>query len=163
MKITQIHWNIFHCSSNPSHYSDVIMGEIASQITSLTIIYSAVYSDAEQRKHQSSAPLAFVRGIPRWPVNSPHKWPVIRKMFPFDDVIMRVEIGVFRENSGRTLAMMSRSLCQQDIKTRAIRNAEQTGPCFVRGTISICDISPYRHEWEYDICFCVAEKQHYKG
>ena len=64
------------------------MGAIASQITSLTIVYSTVYSDADQRKHESSASLAFVRGIHRGPVNSPHKWPVKRKMFPFDDVIM---------------------------------------------------------------------------
>ena len=64
------------------------MGAIASQITSLTIVYSIVYSEADQRKHQSSASLAFVRGIHRGPVNSPHKWPVTRKMFPFDDVIM---------------------------------------------------------------------------
>ena len=47
-----------------------------------------VYSGADQRKHQNSASLAFVRGIRRWPVNSPHKRPVTRKMFPFDDVIM---------------------------------------------------------------------------
>ena len=46
------------------------------------------YSGTDQRKHQSSASLAFVRGIHRRPVNSPHKWPVTRKMFPFDDVIM---------------------------------------------------------------------------
>ena len=64
------------------------MGTIASQITSLTIVYSTVYSDADQRKHQSSASLAFVRGIHRGPVNAPHKWPVTRKMVPFDDVIM---------------------------------------------------------------------------
>ena len=70
------------------HYDDVIMGEIASQITSLTIVYSAVYLDAAQRKYQSSASLAFVRGIHRGPVNSPLKWPVTRKMFTFDDVIM---------------------------------------------------------------------------
>ena len=70
------------------HYNDIIMGAIGSQITSLTIIYSIVYSDADQRKRQSSASLAFVRGIHRGPVNSPHKWPVTRKMFPFDDVIM---------------------------------------------------------------------------
>ena len=57
--------------------------------TSLTIVYSAVYSDADQRKHQSSASLAFVQGIHRGPVNSPHKWPVTRKMFLFDDVIMK--------------------------------------------------------------------------
>ena len=71
-----------------SHYDDVIMGPKASQITSLTIVYSTVYSDADQRKHQSSASLAFVRGIHQGPVNSPHKWPVSRKMFPFHDVIM---------------------------------------------------------------------------
>ena len=70
------------------HYGDFIIGPIASEITSLTIVYSTVYSDADQRKHQSSASLAFVWGIHREPVNSPHKWPVTRKMFPFDDVIM---------------------------------------------------------------------------
>ena len=65
------------------------MGATASQITSLTIVYSNVYSEADQRKHQSSAALAFVWRIHRGPVNSPHKWPVARKMFPFDDVIMK--------------------------------------------------------------------------
>ena len=69
--------------------NDVIMGAIASQITSPTIAYSIVYSDADQRKHQSSASLAFVREIHRGPVNSPHKRSVTWKMFPFDDVIMR--------------------------------------------------------------------------
>ena len=64
------------------------MGAIASQITSLTIVYLTVYSGADQSKHQSSASLAFVWGIHRGPVNSPHKWPVTRKMFPLDDVIM---------------------------------------------------------------------------
>ena len=64
------------------------MGAIASQITSRTIVYSTVNSDADQRKHQSSASLAFVRGIHLWPVISTHKWPVTRKLFPFDDVIM---------------------------------------------------------------------------
>ena len=59
-----------------------------SQITNLTIVYSTVYSGADQRKHQSPASLAFVWGIHLWPVNSPHTWPVTQKMFPFDDVIM---------------------------------------------------------------------------
>ena len=45
------------------------------------------------KKYQSSTSLAFVRGIHRRPVNSPHKWPVMRKMFPFDDVIMMREIA----------------------------------------------------------------------
>ena len=62
------------------HYSDVMMGAIASsQITNLTIVYSTVYSSADQ----ISASLAFVLRIHRWPVNSPHKWPVTREMFPW--------------------------------------------------------------------------------
>ena len=68
------------------------MGAIASQITSLTIVYSTDYSDADQRKHQSSASLAFMWGIHLGPLNSPHKWPVTRKMFPFEDVIMYIAI-----------------------------------------------------------------------
>ena len=67
------HWN--------SHYSGVILGTMAFQIASLTIVYSTVHSGADQRKHQSSASLAFVRRM--WPVNFPHKWPVKREMFPF--------------------------------------------------------------------------------
>ena len=74
------------------HYNDVIMGAIAFLITSLTIVYSTVYSDADQRKHQSSASLAFVWGIHLGPVNSPHKWPVTQRMFTFDDVIMWMSI-----------------------------------------------------------------------
>ena len=62
------------------------MSAMASQITNLT----TVYSGADQRKHQSPASLAFVRGIHRWPVHSSHKGPVTRKIFPFDDVIMMI-------------------------------------------------------------------------
>ena len=58
------------------HYNDVIVSRLASQITSLMIVYSTVYSGADQRKHQSSASLAFLRGIYRWPVNFLHKGPV---------------------------------------------------------------------------------------
>ena len=84
------HWapdSCRHCNCT-THYGDVIMGMIVSKITGLTIVYSTVYSDADQRKHQSSESLAFVWEIHRGLVNSPHKWPVTRKMFPFDDVIM---------------------------------------------------------------------------
>ena len=70
------------------HYDDVMIIAMASQITSRTIVYSTVYSGKDERKHQSCASLALVRGIHRWPVNSPHKGPVMRKLFPFDDVIM---------------------------------------------------------------------------
>ena len=72
------------------------MSTIASQITSLTIVYSTVYSGTDQRKHQSSASLSFVRGNHR----GPHKWPVTRKMFPFDDVIMDIVVsGMETRNS----------------------------------------------------------------
>ena len=72
----------------PIHYIDVIMATMASQITSLTVVYSTVYSDADQRKHQSSASLAFVWGIhrDRWIPRT--KGQLRGKMFPFDDVIM---------------------------------------------------------------------------
>ena len=85
------------------HYGDVIMGAIASQISSLTIVYSVVYSGADQRKPQSSALLAFVRGIHRWPVISPHKGPVTRKMFPFDHVIMELAIAGYPWNTLESL------------------------------------------------------------
>ena len=82
-------WSVRKNNPQTQHYGDVIMGAVASQITSLANVYSTVYSDTEQRKHLSSASLAFVRGIHRTPVNSPHRCPVTRKMFPFDDVIMK--------------------------------------------------------------------------
>ena len=96
MEMLLVYWKL-HCKKKPSgfqiltflyhvqcsidrfwigmlnHYDDVIMTAIASQVTSLTIVNSIVYSGAHQRKHQSSASLAFVRGIHRGPVNSPHK------------------------------------------------------------------------------------------
>ena len=67
------------------------MGAVASQITSLTIVYWTVYSDADQIKHRSFASLPFVqvKGIHREPVSSPHKWPVTREKISFDDVIIK--------------------------------------------------------------------------
>ena len=81
-------WLVSNGQHSLSYYSDVTMGAMASQITGVSIVYSTVCSGADQRKHQNSASLAFVRGIHRLPVNSLHKGPVTRKMFPFDDVIM---------------------------------------------------------------------------
>ena len=62
-----------------SHYSDGMMSEMASQLTGVLVVCSTVCSGADQRKHHSSASLAFERGIQRWPVNSPHKGAVTRK------------------------------------------------------------------------------------
>ena len=79
-------WNPLHKTVlSTLHWRHVMS---SSQITRLTIVYSTVYPGADQRKHQSSASLAFVRGIHRWPVNYPHKGPVTQKMSPFHDVIM---------------------------------------------------------------------------
>ena len=66
------------------HYGDVIKSAMTSHITSLTIVYSTVYSGADHRKQQS-----------RLPVNSPHKGTVTQKMFPFDDVIMQLPSSMF--------------------------------------------------------------------
>ena len=79
-----------------NRFNDVIMGEMVPQITSLPIVYSTVYSSADQRKHHSSASPDFVWGIDRSPVNSPYKWPVTRKMFPFDDVMMWCLVSTLR-------------------------------------------------------------------
>ena len=69
------------CLYYAMHYSDVTMSTMASQISGVLIVCSTVFLGAEQRKHQSFASLASVRGIHRWPMET---W----KMFPFDDVIM---------------------------------------------------------------------------
>ena len=77
------------------------MGAMASQITSVSSVYSTVCSGVDQWKYQSSASLAFVRGIYGWPVNSPHKGPVTRKMFPFDDVIIILLITTLCHKGGK--------------------------------------------------------------
>ena len=88
------------------HYDDVIMGAMASQITSFTNVYLTVYSTADRRKHKSSASLAFLRG----PVNSPHKWPVTRKMFAFDDVIMSRLFGDIATQGITVLTYLARNM-----------------------------------------------------
>ena len=73
----------------PVHYNDVTMTTMASHITSLTVVYSTVYSDADKKTSKLRVTGLCV-GKSSGPVNSPHKWPVTRKMFPFDDVIMEL-------------------------------------------------------------------------
>ena len=94
-----------------AHYSDAIMSAMASQITGVTIVYPTVCSGTDQRKHESSASLAFVGGIHRWPVNFLHKGPVTRKMFPFDDDTMwwitfpaHANIDLHPQNDLRTIS-----------------------------------------------------------
>ena len=97
-----VYFRLAFLAPEQSHYSDVIMCEIASQIASLAIVYSTIYSGSDQRKHQSSASLAFVWGIHLSPVNSPHKWPVTRKMLTFDDVTMALWLPRAHEATWRT-------------------------------------------------------------
>ena len=75
------------------YYSDIIMSAMTYQITDVSIVFSTVGSGADQGKHRRSASLAFVWGIHRLPVNSPHKGPVTWKMFLFDDAIMTWHIS----------------------------------------------------------------------
>ena len=98
-------WRKIHCN-------DIIMSAMASQITSLAIVYSTAFSAADERKHQSSTSLAFVRGLHRWSANSPHKGPVTRKMFPFDDIIMNDDIKTVKPQiSARLMATAPQPLC----------------------------------------------------
>ena len=64
------------CNGLTKHYSDVIMGAMASQITSLTTVYSTTYSGEDQRKHQMTGEF-------------PARMASNAEIFPFDDVIRR--------------------------------------------------------------------------
>ena len=107
------HFSRPQCVNFVWHYSDVIMTTTASPIASLTIVYSTVYSGADQSKHQSSASLAFVWGIHRGPVNSPHKRPVTRKhgsggaMTPIAKVLHYFLMEYYCLNTGRFNAQMT--------------------------------------------------------
>ena len=92
--------------------------------TSLTIVYSTVYSGSLQIKYQSSASVAFVRRIRRLPVNSPNKGPVTRKRFPFDDIIMTCHVFVTQLDHSSKLPMLS-----------GVRPAVVVGANFLSGRI----------------------------
>ena len=119
------------------HYSDVIISVIASKITIIASVYSTVYSGADQRKrqikHQSSASLAFVRGIHQWLENSPHKMPVTRKMFPFDDAIVKDTTGIGHRG-------LLSSCCHLTFIKRCQPKKNFDCPCFNN---LICKIAPW--------------------
>ena len=135
------------------HYSYVIMGAIASQITSLTIVYLTIYSGADQRKHQSSASLAFVRGIPRWSVNSPHKWPVTRKCFHMmtSSCCLDVELKTYQiTNDGRKIRkriMRMRDICKIKTYTWGISGLMVIGPH--QNNFTEIGIKTYRYTFSF--------------
>ena len=109
------HWLLIqNKATQDCHYSNVIMGDMASQITSISTVCSVVCSGAHQRKHQSSVSLAFVMGIHRWPVDSSHRGPVMRKMFPFDDAIICIFYGMYCTWAEVT-SMVSMSLIRKTV------------------------------------------------
>ena len=107
------HWNVLSEKLSGStisaietmsyHYSDVIMSAMASQITGVSIVWSTAYSGADRRKHQNSTSLAFLRGIHRSPVDSPHKGPVTRKYFHL--MTLSCYIGPFYNDYGKHFMM----------------------------------------------------------
>ena len=148
------------------HYIDVIMTTVASQITSLTVVYSTVYSVADQRKHQSSASLAFVRGIHRRPVNSPHKWPVTRKMVPFDDVIMNQALAQdLTDRQIRSHDLPPQTVVQlclviqevwDDIPQARITQSNACDTRFFTTVIGLAALNGLSHKANATIHFCLA-------
>ena len=124
------------------HYSDVIMGAMASQITSLTIVYSTVYSVADQRKHQSSASLAFVRGIRRRSVNSPHKCPVTLKMFPRSQQV-HVELGTINNEFKMLAKVLPANQCQVWKLLSNNKDFNRSGVVFAKPISSTCFFDYY--------------------
>ena len=108
------------------------MSMMESPITGVSIVYSIVCSGADQRKHQSSASLAFVRGIHRGPVNSPYQRPVTWKIFPFGDVILMIPGAVEVVHPvWRLLPNWGFSPYTRQGKTRQGNSTRQEGvPCF---------------------------------
>ena len=109
---------------------DTIMSPMASQITAVSIVCQAVCSGADQRKHQSYASLTFVMGFHLWPVNSPHKGPETRKMYPSYDAIMIAKI---------------------DMNTYCLRSVAHSSGL---GTISVL-ISFILHQWYKSVKGCI--------
>ena len=129
------------------------------------IVFSTVYPGADQRKHLSSASLAFVQGIHRWPVNSPHKWPVTRKMFPFDDIIMGVSSDFIAPATAARVKVLPQLTWPISFKIpgheihehHAVFIPRERFPHYWRFGVGI-HWSPHRGPvmWIYDVCFVIG-------
>ena len=141
------------------HYSDAIMGTIASQITSLTIVYSAVYSGADQIKHHNSASLDFVWGIHRGPVNSPHKWPVTRKMFPLmTSSWLLVFTSIGKLNQHRDLGAFQKHLWALKSRSSWMSTCEKNPHVSMYGLDILCGISKVPFEIPHKISYPYIER-----
>ena len=149
-KVEIYHYGVGEVSG---HYNDALMSVMVSQITSLTIGYSIVYSSVDQRKHQIGGSLAF---SDQWPVNSSHKEAVTRKMFPFDDVIMYTSGTVYYQNVqwNRELDLLSFFLNSDIValKFKGVQTRIQTlckfFMCFI-GNIPINNVVEKAIKYEY--------------
>ena len=126
------------------HYNDVIMSAMAFQITSPIIAYSTVYSGADQIKHQGSASLAFVWGMRRWPVNSPHKGPVKRKMLPLDDVIMYRSCQWFGASQRSCDVIVITAFYTKSVITHHLRNFNG---CLVQELLKLGKADKFGNGW----------------
>ena len=118
----------------------------------VSVICSIVCSGADHRKHQSSASLAFVRGMHRWPVDSPKKGPVTRNKFPFDDVIMKVT-----KQNGNCVYSFIYTLFQSITELASMPAFVCQRPILQKGTFKSWNISfkqyiyIYVHQWSTDL------------
>ena len=141
------------------HYSDVIMSEMASQITGV----SNVCPTTKETKHQSSASLAFVKGIHRSPVDSLHKGLVTRKMFTFDDVIMEqffmtisMQWKILWTNMFRCVNFSKRVVLLSGLSIFCCMMTSSNFPRywpFVRGFHRSPVNSPYKGQWRGALMF----------
>ena len=133
----------------------IIMG-MASQITSPTNFYSTVYSGADRRKHQSLAPMAFVREIHRWPMNLTHKWPVTWIMLPVDDVIMvrlsslsKVLIICTLISHPRETLLPMHIVTWRSLIVVLFSKSAYTGACYIRTPLQIMSTVAYFYQAIY--------------
>ena len=126
-------------NTKSEHCSNVIMGAMAFQIIDVSFLYSTVYSGPNQRKHQSSVPLALLGEIRRWPVNFLHKRTVTGKMFQFDIVIMTnlISKGVFSSSTFSATNISSNMIRFLQMHDTIKMNSSHTGINYNHNNIAI--------------------------
>ena len=148
-------------------YSAVKMGVMTSQITRVSIVCSTECSGADQRKHESSTSLAFVRGIRRWPMNSPHKGPVKWKMIYLKFwIVFAHPMSFFKISCEISWSLMALrdynkyNKCNRHILWRSRRPFAETkmSPIFITSYIGSCHFGnlPCNQWWTLDNSFIVC-------